>query len=69
MVTEIFNYKGWVIVTHDFTFNLDYKYYSQHRDCDNAQLIDWDKRKCYNCGTVIPDTIQGIMAFLVWKPK
>ena len=68
MTTEIFKDKDWSIMTHDYTFSLNYQYYAMHDVCSTS-LMDWDHRKCYDCGTVVPDNIQTLMCLLLWDTK
>ena len=68
MTTEVFKDKDWSIMTHDYTYQLNHKYYAMHNMCRSA-LMDWNNRKCYECDAVVPDHIQVMMAFLLWDIK
>ncbi len=68
MINKVFQEGDWIIYAHDYTFNLEYSHYSQHKSCETDRargLMDWDHRKCYDCGEIVPDNIQTILYLLV----
>ncbi len=67
MTKVVYEDKNWQILSHDYTFPLNYPYFSQHKTCKalTKGLMDWDHRKCYDCDTVVPENIQTILYLLV----
>ena len=67
MTKVIYESGDWKIIGHDYTFDLGYPFYAQHQACNPATkgLMDWDHRKCYDCGEIVPDHIQTILYLLV----
>lgn len=67
MIEVVYEDGDWQILGHDYTFNLSYPFYAQHQACapHTKGLMDWDHRTCYDCGEIVPDSIQTILYLLV----
>ena len=75
-MTKIFRDNDWRIFRDNDWSIIDctrknvghYKYYSRHDVCSVGvkSWMDWNIRKCDDCSTRIPESIQALITLLIW---
>ncbi len=71
MTHVVFNCDGWEILGHNYEFDLYHTYYLEHLRCpgDRGSWTHHRAVACWGCKEPVPESIQAIIALLMWDKQ